>query len=520
MAPNSEGVHDLNFSEFYDGGLTVEDLEEGNEFEAKRELNYEERFNAASNEIKTKGRFTSERDVEEFLSQYVDIISRPLANAEDNLLHALLEGVRHTNGLEPEDVELLVRQMVGGWPSLLKHVNRDGYNPIFMAIRNLQHKLVDYMISACRDSECLNIALSEKSHGGHTCLHAVFREKKNLNAGTVRMMIERASDDALAVQDNLGKTPMHYAVSFLKCGDERAALIDLFIDRDLKALGNTARPRQTFLDLRDTSGMSVYREHEETRKQGVKRYQDLLAQQRQDSEANKQRQLGAARTAAGSGPRDLLRDKPRDLRQGGSDEPTGNPRSKGGADDPSDDREIERRRKKAAEAARRRAAEGRRPEEVDAPLRNVRPEESDARIPAARADGNGDNLSVPVQQVLRADSAARRELEPAPNTPIKRRGTARFDGNPEQERDKEMGQPLVRPAPKQRASSTPTITFNELLRNSDAILLKLKLHYMRTRSTEMAISFLYGNNMDGKRSILFGRPTKVLCSKENTALLT
>lgn len=38
----------------------------------------------------------------------------------------------------------------------------------------------------------------------------------------------------------------------------------------------------------------------------------------------------------------------------------------------------------------------------------------------------------------------------------------------------------------------------ERLRNSDAILLRLKLHYMRTRGAEMVISFLYGTNIDSE----------------------
>jgi len=46
-----------------------------------------------------------------------------------------------------------------------------------------------------------------------------------------------------------------------------------------------------------------------------------------------------------------------------------------------------------------------------------------------------------------------------------------------------------------------TKRMNELLRNSDTILLKLKLHYMRTRGAEMTISFLYGNNIDSEYHI-------------------
>lgn len=42
---------------------------------------------------------------------------------------------------------------------------------------------------------------------------------------------------------------------------------------------------------------------------------------------------------------------------------------------------------------------------------------------------------------------------------------------------------------------------NAMHRNSEAMLRRLKLHYMRTRDAEMAISFLYGNNINGQPSL-------------------
>jgi septal ring-binding cell division protein DamX len=185
---------------------------------------------------------------------------------------------------------------------------------------------------------------------------------------------------------------------------------------------------------------------------------------------------------------------------------TNGDRGDGDADEELDDRERERRERKRKEAEERRKAEevkARIIEETRRPdgEREAKGRDS-GRIPPPRVDGPGDNipkLSVAVQQVLRADGIGRHPHEPAPNTPIKRRSTARFDSasNPDQERDKEAAAP-VRPAPKTRASSDGVKLMTELLRNSDAILLKLKLHYMRTRSAEMVISFLYDKNIDGE----------------------
>lgn len=90
-----------------------------------------------------------------------------------------------------------------------------------------------------------------------------------------------------------------------------------------------------------------------------------------------------------------------------------------------------------------------------------------------------------------------RQNEPTPNTPIKRTNTARFDIPQDPQRDRSS----TRPQATSRKSSNQQELMEELMRNSDGILLSLKLHYMRTRSAEMAIAFLYGPNMDDGSSI-------------------
>ncbi|KAF1977652.1 subtilisin-like protein [Bimuria novae-zelandiae CBS 107.79] len=222
--------------------------------------------------------------------------------------------------------------MVQRWPALLEAVNKDEHNPLFMAIRNSQPQLIDYMISACGDSNCLDSALRKQVQGRKTCIHIALKEKLNLD--TTKKLIECASDEALAVQDSLGMTPMHYAVSFEKCTDAGTELITLFIDRDQanQARQKGTRLQSTFLDLRDNENRSV-------------------------------------------------------------------------------------------------------------------------------------------------------------------QNTARFDSNTEQVKGKEMAPPAMRP-PVPRRHSNAEAQMAKRLRNSNAVLLRLKQHYMRTRGAEMVIAFLYGNNMD------------------------
>lgn len=202
MAPDSdaENPNEVDFDDGY-----AADAYDGNELDAGSEINYEERFNAAAKDIKKKKGFTSNDEVQDFLRQYHDIAGKFVPKVGKNLLHALVDMVNHTDELEPGGVTLLVRRIVEEWPSLLQDVYK-GYNPVFMAIRDSQHELANHMISACKERVWLDSALGAKDQSGMTCLHAAFKD--NINAQTTRTLVENASDDVLAAQDDSGCTPM------------------------------------------------------------------------------------------------------------------------------------------------------------------------------------------------------------------------------------------------------------------------------------------------------------------------
>jgi hypothetical protein len=58
-----------------------------------------------------------------------------------------------------------------------------------------------------------------------------------------------------------------------------------------------------------------------------------------------------------------------------------------------------------------------------------------------------------------------------------------------------------RPGKKSRASRVETNHPDILNRFSEILRRRLKLHYMRTRNSEMVLSFLYGKNLDGQRHL-------------------
>jgi hypothetical protein len=509
MAPESEKDFDFDDLDFSDALP-----EDGHSEYPKSEISLEARFKAASSEMKKRKGFVSKDAVEDFLNHYDDIAGISIAKIGGNLLHAIIEMVKHTEGTESSDVEYLVRTMVERWPDLLTHVDKDEHNPVFMAIRNGQHELVGYMISSCKDKVCLNTALSQKAQAGTTCLHVAIRD--GINPETVRMMIESASDDILAVQDDIGRTPVHYAVSFKQCVEARVRLISLFIHRDMRALRDGVRSTRTFLDKRLKNGRSVYREHESTRAVYVKKYQDHLARQSQSTESSNPAPPGARAVTR-------CKDKVRDSRQGGSVDPNGYRviEKYSSTKDPEkelDEREKLRLRRKADEAKKKAdetknlaVEDTRRSEETDISLRNVRVgerevpgrESGQVRRPTVKVPGDKSNIAAFETQSRNVD----KQQDSRPPTPVRRRSTTQLDSKldlkREIEREKAKEKMPPPPAPRGGAVASGKKWMTERLGNSDKILQMLKQHYMRTRSAEMAIFFLYGNNMDGKCLLCF-----------------
>ena len=439
-----------------------------------RETDFEARFREARREIKLKERFRSEAEVDEFFNALVDV-------------------VKH-NDIKSEDVELLVRRLVQVYPDLLRYSNKDRYNPVYLAIRSSNHQIVDYMISTCVKNkehslnggkylQCLDDALQMSAQEGKTCLHIAFKEA--LSHETLQKLIENASDKTLEVQDVLGKTPMHYAVSFSKCTDMRTQIISQFIERDLKALESEQGASVTFLDLHDKNGLSVYREHQITREEVTKKYEE-----------HKKKKQGASSSLAttnvsGATDKATLRD-PKDAAgpqasnddalQAASARLPGNqnahhtPDKKDDSKDKTDDRERLRRQKKVEEAASGQSKrEGRGGRTKD---HGFSGRDTDRNAETKSRDVAGKSASTAIRT-----SGNVRQPDPSPNISVRRSDTARFDDSPVENKS------TTRQNPKK---------MEVLYSNSDLLSIRLKLHYMRTRSAERAITFIHGTNMDGK----------------------
>jgi hypothetical protein len=477
----------------------------------------------ASQAIKSSRKFTTEKDVDDFFVDHGAVAGMSPSKDAGNLLHSLVDVVKH-NEINPEHVELLLRRLVERYPDLLKYPNKDGHDPIFMAIRACQHQLVDYMVSSClKDKsvriyrECLDDVLSRKVQEGKTCLHAALTEK-NFSAKTTRLLIENASDEALAVLDDHNKTPMHYAVQFPKCTDERMELIDLFIQRDLDAnpIHSQSERHETFLDLPRSNGSSIYQEHQKSRDSALTWWK-THGQARE----NAKREKGSSVTSDTPAIRDLkpgtnMRD-PRDQRHSATtrtDRATRDGDPYEGLDAREKLRQMKKDEEAAGEAAKRADANtGTKHDWTrDRDRRSERTERTTSRGNSRERRTN--QIDGNLRLVTRSTG---RPPEPEPNTPVKRSNALDIDSRGGQAQLK----PPERPKPTSIKSGDTASIMRVLTKNSDEMLLKLKLHYMRTRNPEMVISFLYGTNMDGRYSTAEKLHHQLLtaCSKISRSVL-
>lgn len=488
---------EAEYPDSLDGSFIHDALEDENDIYQRPEDTYDTRLEAARRFIRDQQDFTNHTQADDFFQQFGDITTKSSTRAAGNLLHVLVEVVKH-NGLKPVQVKLLAQRLVEDAPDLLQYKNKDGQTPILMAIRTRQDQLLEYMISACVNHkkpetsvQSLNTALCIE-HDGRTCLHAAFSEK--LRSETMMMLFQNASEEALGMKDHSGKTPMHHAVLFKDCTDARAMLIDLVIQKDFVSRQTKPKSAKTFLDIWDDSDCSVFREHQNTRKYYEDQFKQVKASLQKKKEARDLPKEGSRPTPRE--PKSQAVTKETSESKEAKPPPTRAPADRDterygraiGVSASKDDREQLRLqlRKKEEERAKQEQggvlAKGDRPKDLGTAERDT------SRVRSSRPNGS-DRLNDP--DTIDSPHSA----EPTSNTGIKRSNTAQAETKDAKTTKRVMKQ------------NAPTLKYQDyhdrlvkLLNNSDRVLEKLKLYYMRTRNAEMAMFFLYGKNMNGRFS--------------------
>ncbi|RGP62914.1 intracellular serine protease [Fusarium sporotrichioides] len=472
----------------FESAFIQDALEDEHDIYQHPEETYDTRLEAARKLIRDQQDFSSQTQADEFFHLFGDISTKSSTKAAGNLLHVLVEVVKH-NGLKPAQVKLLAQRLVEDAPDLLQYKNKDGQTPILMAIRTRQDELLDYMISACVkhnkpqvSGQSLDTALCIE-HDGRTCLHAAFSEK--LRPETMTMLLQNASEEALSMKDHSGKTPMHHAVQFKDCTDARAKLIDLMIQKDFESRLNKPKSAKTFLDIWDHNDSSVFREHKNTRKNPEEQFKVVKASHQRRKEArdsSKEESRQAPRQPKSHTGTNETKTAPQ-TRAPGDRETERHGRAIGPAAS-TNDREQLREQLRKQEKERTKQEESGLLARGDRPRGQSTAERDTSRIRSSRlngTDGANDHDTI----------GSPRHAEPASNTGIKRSNTARVET-----RDVDSEKRSTKPNTTTRNYQDYHKVMVNRLKNSDSILEKLKLYYMRTRNAEMTMFFLYGKNMD------------------------
>lgn len=159
-------------------------------------------------------------------------------------------------------LRFLLRLLVQQYPELLEDRDTGGRGALDYAI---EMKL-EWFIVAVLDSEIpeknWQIVLTPKKTRGEqgsarpNCIHTAITI--GLKPSLTVRLIEKASGDMLAAQDDNGLTPLHHAVEYSRCTKERRKIVRALLEH-----GDGALDKRTGTD----AALSVYRYHIATRKQ-------------------------------------------------------------------------------------------------------------------------------------------------------------------------------------------------------------------------------------------------------------
>lgn len=242
-------------------------LESDLEEEEDDDTDLETGFRAAATELRQNHYSFSKPDaLYEFLYRFRDVTGL-VTEDSGTLLHVAIELAKTDKDVRSSNMMPLIQSIVKEHPQLLTARNSEGLTPLYMAICTRKPLLIEAILSDCakyaewQSAVQDSIEIPNVQQNNRSCLHMAFR--LDIRERAVIKLMTIARDKAFAMQDDSGMTPLHYAVA-----GSRSSLhvMHLFIQRDkdiLKTRGttSTSHPVETFLDIINREGLSVYRHH-------------------------------------------------------------------------------------------------------------------------------------------------------------------------------------------------------------------------------------------------------------------
>ncbi|CAG1990390.1 unnamed protein product [Fusarium graminearum] len=225
------------------------------------------RFRIATTAMENRHQtFSEPQALYDFLYEFRDVIGL-LMEDSNTFLHVALRFINNRSDVRSSNMMPLIQSIVKDHPILLTMRNSDGVTPLYMAISSRKPLLIEAMLSECTEypewltavQDAIEIPCVEQE--SRSCLHIAFQLA--IRERVVIKLVTIARDEALALQDDYGRTPLHYAMVSQR---PSLATIRLFIHRDEDIL-EKRQPENTsssvtFFDIVDIRGISVYRHHQ------------------------------------------------------------------------------------------------------------------------------------------------------------------------------------------------------------------------------------------------------------------
>jgi len=166
--------------------------------------------------------------------------------------------------LLPRKIKWLVTALVQLQPAnLLAKQDVDFKTPLFSAVSLRQHRLARYMCEAHDDIDSILRIPRGQENQSPNCVHQAIANKATLKDDDLaEFLIRRSSEETLLALDQSGLTPLHLAVEYKRCDEAQVRIVKALVEKCDRALDTTVLVKKK--GLKQKIPLSLYKYHEYT----------------------------------------------------------------------------------------------------------------------------------------------------------------------------------------------------------------------------------------------------------------
>jgi len=238
----------------------------GEEADSDDDEAYQDNFRDMQESLRKLGPDPRQSDQEQFIDDsgtWLRPRSKDMID-QGNFLHKLAQ--------DGPDAPWLVKHLVNSHPKLLEQTNGDGRSSLLLAIIRRQTEFVKAVLDSNLDEARLRQTLEKAGYNSETCIHQAI--SRNLDPAITIRLIEKASWNTLASQDQKKLTPLHLAVDYARCTKSGFDVVKALIK-----YGDGAFDQETG----KPDSLSVYRYHHDTRRKSAKTQEEAKSMTSQNS---------------------------------------------------------------------------------------------------------------------------------------------------------------------------------------------------------------------------------------------